>query len=208
VTTGQAYLPDVPFTYVGNGPNAGLSIVAGTISQSGTAPTEILIALKSVGPDPVCIVIISADLMDASDTVLKHVDVIVNSPMYKSFGDATQCLGAGDMGYGHATVGFDSFDISKVAKVEYGISGNIDPDATKLTDVTAEVTGSLTNHSSTQMYKYPEIQIYTLDAAGRPLAHGEDIDAGNLATSGTWQFMLYISSPVDKYVALPNFKTP
>jgi hypothetical protein len=219
--TGQAFLPNATYTYVGKGPNAGLSIVAGSISQSGTAPTQILLAVKSIGPDPVCIITIPADLLDASDVVLKHVEVIVNAPMYTTFNSAEPCLGAGDTGYGMATVGVDTFDVSTVAKVNYGVSGNIDPAATKLSDVTVDgvtvsdfsasmktMMGTLTNHSATQAYKYPEVDVYTLDPAGRPLAQGLQLDAGGLDAGASWPFMLYITSPVDQYVALPRYETP
>ncbi|HWZ90259.1 MAG TPA: hypothetical protein VNW92_15455, partial [Polyangiaceae bacterium] len=218
-STGQAFLPDVTYKYVGMGPNAGVTIVAGTIDGNGELGPEWLLAMKGAGPDPVCIITVSADLLDASNQTLAHVDVIVDSPIYTSFGSPTQCIGKGDIGMGQANVTFDSGDLSQVTQINYGFNGNIDPDATKLVDVTADgimiadfsakqkkVTGAVTNHSTSTTYKYPGLALYPVDGAGRPLARGEALSSNMLTPGGTFDFTMYVNSPIDTYVTFPEYE--
>jgi hypothetical protein len=216
--TGQAFVPNVPYSYVGNGSNAGLSIVAGTMApKTDLDPAQWLIAVKGVGPDPVCIITIPADLLDAAGNKLAHLDVIIHSPMYTTFGSAEPCIGVGDTGMGEAMLNFTSGDASQVAQVKYGISGNIDPAAVKITGISVDnvtisdfsstkksVTGTLTNHSGTT-YKYPEVDFFTVDPAGRPLATSYDLGSGQISGSGTFDFTMYLTSPIDRYVTYPAF---
>jgi hypothetical protein len=119
---------------------------------------------------------------------------------------------------GEAAVTFTSGDASKVKLVQYGISGSIDPAATKLPDMTADgitvadfsstmkiIKGKLTNHSSSKSYKFPGLTLYTVDGAGRPLAQGAALSSTDLAPGGTWDFTMYVRPPVDKYVTYVEF---
>src|SRR5215207_4585773 len=52
---GQAFVPDVPWQYVGKGPSAGLEVVASTLVNTEVS-VEWLVAVKNTGPDPICLV--------------------------------------------------------------------------------------------------------------------------------------------------------
>jgi len=187
--------------------------VAGTIEQNGDIGPEWLIAVKNEGPDPVCIVMINGELLDGSNVALAKETVIMSSPRYLSYDSPTACIGPGDTAMGQVSIQFDSGDASQVKAVHYGISGSINPDATKLSDITADgitvedfsakmklVKGTLKNHSTSKSYKFPGLTLYTVDGAGRPMAQGEALSGTPLAPGGSYDFTMYVRPPVDKYV--------
>jgi hypothetical protein len=223
---GQPFVPSgITLQYVGAGPSGGLAIIAFTLVQSaGTlAQPAWYVAVKNSGPDPICFVDVPAAFKDAQGTMLATTagTGALSAPIYNTFGSPAQCLDTGDTGMGMVTLGLNTLDVSRVARIEHGFYGNIDPAAVRINGVSVRdaqlvtsasgavrVTGSVANNSN-QSIRNPRIDVYAVDPVGRPFAQMYDIESVTIPTGGSWSFeTLTHNGPVDTYVSYLKFSNP
>ena len=213
----QPFVPNgVTVEYVGEGPSGGLEIIAFTLVQEAGSLSEPAwyVALQHNGTDPVCIVDVPAGFYDAAGNELATTigTGSLSSPMYETFGSPAPCLGPGDIGMGEITLGLESLDVSQVAKIKHGFAGNIDPDAVRLTGVAVQntqvqaaytdsvrVTGTVVNNGSATIYD-PTVDVYAVDATGRPYGTMMDIELISIPPGGSWDFeTLAFEGQLDDY---------
>jgi hypothetical protein len=201
VPQGVPFYPEgIEIEYVGEGPSLGLEVIAFTLVQKVGFSEEpaMYVAVKNSGPDPICLVDVPVSFLDATGVEIGWSSGAgaLHAPMYESYGDPTPCLGTGDIGMGEITLNLNDLDVSKVAKIEHGFAGNVNPDAFKLNVVAIassaleedngsyRVTGSMTN--SGPAVDYPQVAAYAVDPVGRPYGIMWDIQDA-LPTTG-WSF--------------------
>jgi len=217
---GTPFVPEgIEVNYVGQGDSAGLEIVAFTLLQSAgilELPSW-FVAVRNGGADPVCLVDVPSEFYDADGNLLADSPGggAASSPLYDSFGSATPCLGNGDVGMLAVTSGLSALDVSLVTRIDHGFVGNINPDATLL-DVSVEnvvftedsfgtvATGDVVN-GTTSVLDFPEVAIYPLDPAGRPLGIMSDIADTTIPGGGSWSFeTLSFDGTVADYAAFAD----
>jgi hypothetical protein len=205
VDTGQPFVPaGIDVQYVASGPSGGLEIIAYTLlQQAGSleAPAWI-VAVQNNGTDPICIVDVPADFLDASGATLASTPGTgaLAAPMYETFGSPSPCLGPGDIGMGTITLGLSTLDITQVARIEHGFIGNIDPAAVRLTGVSVQnvqtevafgtalrFTGTVSNDSTSSIAD-PDVHLFVVDPAGRPYVELDYIELVTIPVGSTWDF--------------------
>lgn len=217
----RTHVPDVPVTYVGEGPDAGLSVTHSHVVVASTGLIEWFAVIEGSGPDPVCFVGLNAEFLDAGGNVLLTSLTTTQAPMYESFGGPSQCVGAGDKAISYGN-GFSSsgFDVSLIAEIRYGIAGNIDPDAVPRDWISVEsveivedsvglqIVGTLSGAEDT--LTFPNVSIYPMNAAGMPLAEMGDTNLDDIPAGGSWTFQTtyYTDGPIDDYYLFVDYDTP
>jgi hypothetical protein len=217
----RTHVPDVPLTYVGEGTDAGLSVTHSHVVVDPTGLIEWFAVIEGSGPDPVCFVGLNAEFLDAGGNVLLTSLTTTQAPMYESFGGPTQCVGAGDkaISYGNA-FSSSGFDVSLIAEIQYGIAGNINPDAVPRDWISVEsveivedsvglqLVGTLSGAEDT--LTFPSVSIYPVNAAGMPLAEMGDTNTNDIPAGGSWSFetTYYTDGPIDDYYLFVDYDTP
>jgi hypothetical protein len=223
---GKRFVPEgITTEYVGQGPSGGLEVVAFTLLQEYGSPGDpaFFVAVKNSGPDPICYVDMPSDFLDAAGTKLASTigAGAFSAPVYRTFGSFAPCLDTGDIGMALITLNLGNLDVSQVRKIQHGFTGNIDPNATKVTGVafqnvqimqatttSVRATGAVVNNGTSPIAD-PDVAIYAVDPAGRPFGVMTDIELVTIPVGGSWNFQtLSFSGEVQAHADYVEFDTP
>jgi hypothetical protein len=114
-----------------------------------------------------------------------------------------------------------NLDVSQVRKIQHWFTGNIDPNATKVSNVVIQnlqfarasatsvrATGVVVNNGTTPVAD-PEVDIYAVDPAGRPYGVMSDIELIDIPAGGSWNFeTLSFAGEVQAHVDYVAFDLP
>jgi hypothetical protein len=218
-TEAPTHEPDIPVVFVGEGPNAGLTVTHSRLTLDESGLLEWFAVIDGEGPDPVCGVGLNAELRDAAGNVLTTLLTTAKAPIYESFGGPNMCIGAGDQGVSYGVDFGGSFLPSDVAEIAYGIAGNINPDAVPRDWVSVSEIDILEDGGSYQFsgtisdaeetLNYPEVTIYPMNAAGMPLGEVSDINPDDIAAGGSWTFTTtyYDGEPFTEFYVFVEYDT-
>jgi hypothetical protein len=170
---------------------------------------EILVAARNPGPDFLCDVEFVAALADDDDVPLAVPGIPVRGSMYDASGEVMNCLGPGEGGLGgNATYGFESVEFSRIVRLYIQFRGYLHTAATKLTTVSIEglttgsysgglttVRGRVENHGTTNAMN-PEVQVFSVNDVGRPLAQGIASGTSDVARDAAWDFEVEVPGPM------------
>jgi len=197
---GAFYPPGAKLMYVGQGPSAGLEIVAANLllPSSPGSSARWLVAVKNGGADPICYVGVNAEFKSAAGSVLASVTMNIDGETYLSGTSSTKCIGQGKTAVGLWTqLSTTPIDPNAIDRIEHGFAGNIMPglmpaNRATLTNARVEmgpfpgwvVKGTVT---ASQAIRYVFVNAYPKNAAGRPL---EQLVISNaaLASGAPWDF--------------------
>ncbi len=200
--SGGAFDPDVPEEYVGKIIAPGMEVVAHT-AREGVLGTEWLMAVKNTGTAYLCAIDVQFSFLDAAGTELGSGFGLLDVDLVRGCDGAcgfTNCLGPGKVGMLVDTLALSDVDVSKIAKVTHEFGALILTDAAPTTEIkVTEVTktagefggnvfsGTLKNDSP-EGVKNPSVNIYGVNAVGRPLFASKAIERTTIAAGGSWPF--------------------
>ncbi len=218
---GQAFLPaNITNEYVGMD-SSGLTLVSFSLLQSAGLFEEVtwFVALKNLGETPICYPQIQGTFETAAGYQLakSRADFLEAKP-WAAYGSPSPCVGAGEIAMGAVTSGLSGLVVDQVAHIKYGVGGNITPSATPLPEITFEsleirepfqdsfsLTGKMVNGLNTTIVN-PSVEVFVVDAVGRPYAHLSDIAILQVTAGQSWTFDTgTLKEPFENYVIRYDF---
>lgn len=216
----RRFVPDIPNTYESTTPNPGLEVIAHTL-RIGLLGAEWLVAIENTGTSHICVLDIESIFFNASNTEIAAGTAIVEVPLERGSsgtGGLVECLGPGQIGMAVDQLTLsDVTDPTVIASVKHNFSGLILEDAAPTNDIVVtgvrvvtdtlgrnQFTGQIRNDSDVTV-RNPAISIFGVNAVGRPLVEGSDIELTTIAAGASWTFTTNsFEESVEGYVAFPR----
>jgi hypothetical protein len=204
-TDRRLFVPDVPHTYDGTLTDPGVTILAHTIAVDPVlGGFTFLVAVRNTSTNiHLCAMDLTTRFWTASGTQIGMTQSLVATPPSRGVSGTghltSNCLlpGATGMQSNRLDLGTHTVDeidhttwqvgginlIDSVATSDIGVSGV----STRMSFGQLDFVGTFENHSSVAV-RFPEVWVFGLNAVGRPLYGGHDIDSGTVAARSTWSF--------------------
>jgi hypothetical protein len=216
----RRFVPDIPNTFDTTYTNPGLEVIAHTL-RIGLLGAEWLVAIENTGTSYLCVLDIENTFFDAANAEIASGLALVEVPLARGSsgtGGLVQCLGPGQIGMAMDQITLsDVTDPSVIASVKHSFGGLILADAVSTNDIVVtgvqvtsgalgrnQFTGQVRNDSDVTVTN-PAISIFGVNAVGRPLVEGTDIELRTLAPGASWTFTTNtFEESVDGYVAFPR----
>ena len=216
----RRFVPDIPNTYESTAPNPGLEVIAHTL-RIGLLGAEWLVAIENTGTSYLCVLDIESTFFNASNTEIAAGTAIVEVPLARGSsgtGGLVECLGPGQIGMAVDQITLsDVTDPTVIASVKHNFGGLILEDAVSTNDIVVtgvrivedtlgrnQFTGQVRNDTDATV-RNPAISIFGVNAVGRPLVEGSDIELTTIAAGASWTFTTNsFEESVEGYVAFPR----
>jgi hypothetical protein len=222
---GRAFEPEgLSLNYTGED-DGGLKIISYTLHQSYGVLERATwhVAVRNDGGDPICSVSLRPGFYDATGVLVGEANGAndIYGRMHMVDGEPESCLSPGDVGMGELEIFDEAFDLSRVTRIDYGVSGVLRPsaaptDKVKVISLTEELVygehihfvGSLQNGHATEI-ESPRVRIFALDDLGRPVGSFFDIELITLAPGGQWEiFTTVFDGDYTKFVVYLDYRYP
>ena len=200
--SGGAFDPDVPEEYVGQIVSPGMEVVAHT-AREGVLGAEWLMAVKNTGTQYLCAIDVKFSFLDAGGAELGKGSRLLDVEVVRGCNGTcgfTNCLGPGKVGMLSDTLALSDVDVTKIAKVTHSFGALILTDAAATTDIKVtnvmktegefggNVFSGAVENDAAEGVKNPSVNIYGLNAVGRPLFVSKAIELTTIAAGGSWPF--------------------
>jgi hypothetical protein len=197
----RLFVPDVPITYGGTFADPQLEVIAHTVRE-GTFGHQFLLAVRHTGSvDVICALSIRSTFFDAAGTqIASTADLGVDAYVYRSTGLLNRCIGPGQIAMQKLDLDLGLREVEDIASITWQSGGIIITDAspTSVLSVSAistvtdpwdreRFTGSVRNNGTVTLTG-PAIEIYGVNAVGRPLFSSGALESTTIPPGGTWSF--------------------